>query len=248
MEKKSLEVQFKFATTDAGANSFNGYGAVFSNTDSYGDIIAKGAFAKTLADHKSAGTTPAMLLNHDFFSLPIGMWTDLAEDDRGLKVSGVFLTTQSGNDAYTAAKAGAITGLSIGYQVVAFDISRDDDGNIVRTINEVKLLEISLVTFPANTEARVADVKSADLDGLKTALATITDELKSLKAKFEKKFGEECTGGDDCEDDECQCDPDDEDCDCDCDDDEEKAETKYNHDAAMAVKTLWQKLQQESHG
>lgn len=146
----------KLATTDDEAMAFSGYGAVFGNTDDYGDVIAPGAFKRTL----KSDATPLMFLNHDARSLPIGKWLTLEEDDFGLKVSGQFLDTTAGRDAYIAAKAGAITGLSIGF--IPTDIKYGNLGSAEpeRLIKAVELLEISVVTFPANASARIADVKS----------------------------------------------------------------------------------------
>lgn len=162
MQRKALalrEVKFAPPIDDTSVREFSGYGAVFSNIDSYDDIIAPGAFAASIAEHKAAGTMPVMLWNHDAMAMPIGVWTDLFEDDHGLKMSGRFLDTVAGRDAYTIAKAGAVTGLSIGYFVTASEIEKRD-GKTVRVITAVKLVEVSLVTFPANDLARVNDVKS----------------------------------------------------------------------------------------
>ncbi|MGA1849217.1 HK97 family phage prohead protease [Sphingobium sp. HT1-2] len=162
MQRKALalrEVKFAPPIDDTSVREFSGYGAVFSNIDSYDDIIAPGAFAASIAEHKAAGTMPVMLWNHDAMAMPIGVWTDLFEDDHGLKMSGRFLDTVAGRDAYTIARAGAVTGLSIGYIVTASELEKRD-GKTVRVITEVKLIEVSLVTFPANDLARVNDVKS----------------------------------------------------------------------------------------
>jgi HK97 family phage prohead protease len=182
MEKKSLNsVEVKFATTDDETMTFEGYGAVYKNIDAYGDAIAPGAFKSTLRSHKSAGTLPAMLLNHDAGSLPIGVWTDMSEDEYGLKASGKFLNTQSGRDAYTAVKAGAIGGLSIGYRVSDFSLGKSlDDPR--RTIKSAELHEVSVVTFPANDLARVSSVKSIELDPIDVLLSfgMTLDEAKSF--------------------------------------------------------------------
>lgn len=160
-QKAVAHLDVKFATTgiDQDTKSFSGYGAVFGNVDSYGDVIAPGAFAKSLAQHKAEGSSPLMFLNHDAFgSLPIGKWTSLAEDGYGLKASGQLLDTTSGRDTYVALKAGAITGLSIGFRPIAWDMrSKPEDPR--RTLKEVDLVEVSVVTLPANQKARVQAVK-----------------------------------------------------------------------------------------
>lgn len=157
MEQKLINLsEVKFAASSEDTKSFAGYGAVFGNTDSYGDVIAPGAFAKSL---KRDGT-PLMFLNHDPYSLPIGKWTKLEEDDFGLKVEGEFLDTTMGRDTYTASKSGAITGLSIGFRPQEVKLGKPGTDEPLRLIKSVELLEISVVTFPANGKARIKDVKS----------------------------------------------------------------------------------------
>jgi HK97 family phage prohead protease len=157
MEKKLFKIdEVKFASSDDETKTFSGYGAVFGNVDSYGDVLAKGAFRKTL----KADATPLMFLNHDPYSLPIGKWTKLEEDEFGLKVEGQFLDTSAGRDAYVASKAGAITGLSIGFRPIETQMGKPNTDEARRTIKSVELLEISVVTFPANGKARIGNVKS----------------------------------------------------------------------------------------
>jgi HK97 family phage prohead protease len=85
----ALEVEAKLAgDTDAEAMTFSGYGAVFGNVDSYGDVILKGAFKETIREAKRSKQYPAMLLQHGGFlggdNTPVGIWLDLEEDDVGL--------------------------------------------------------------------------------------------------------------------------------------------------------------------
>lgn len=163
MERKAFSLcELKFAE-NADTMTFTGYGAVFGNVDSYGDVIEPGAFAKTLASHKAAGTMPLMLLEHGFSSasLPVGVWKSMAEDGHGLKVEGELLPTTDGKDTYIAMKAGAIGGLSIGYKPTEFRMrERPDEPR--RTLKSVDLFEVSVVGMPANGKARVGQVKSAE--------------------------------------------------------------------------------------
>lgn len=161
-----LEVKFDSGSE---AMSFSGYGARFGNVDSYGDVIAPGAFEKTLKDARSSGNWPAMLLQHGSFlggddNMPVGVWTEMREDSKGLYVEGQLAPTARGKDAYTLLKMSprpAINGMSIGYRPVEWSMrAKPEDPR--RTLKAVELLEVSLVTFPANGKARVEAVKSAD--------------------------------------------------------------------------------------
>lgn len=176
----------KFAE-DAGAMTIAGYGAVFNNVDAGGDLIVPGAFAVSLAAHKSAGTAPLMLLEHGGAPLPIGVWEELAEDGHGLKVKGRFLDTTMGVDAWKAAKAGAIGGLSIGYRATDYTL-RSQPTDPRRTLKAVDLFEVSLVGVPMNGKARVTSVKSAD--DLKTIRefedALVSGTLPAMSAREAK--------------------------------------------------------------
>ena len=159
MELKRIDAaELKFSG-DGDTMTLSGYGAVFGNVDAYGDVIAPGAFAASLAAHKAAGTMPQMLLEHGTSPLPIGVWKSMAEDGHGLKVEGEFLTTSLGIDSWKAARAGAIGGLSIGYRPTEFQMrQRPEDPR--RLLKSVDLIEVSLVGRPANEKARVGQVKS----------------------------------------------------------------------------------------
>lgn len=160
-------VELKLAGPDT-EMAFSGYGAVFGNLDSYGDVIQKGAFARTIHEAKSSGLWPAMLEQHGGWGIaagdltPIGVWTDMDEDDVGLKLSGKFAPTPRGQEMYALMRMTprpAINGLSIGYQAVKWR-NRTTPEEPRRTLEEVKLWEISPVTFPANGKARVSSVKT----------------------------------------------------------------------------------------
>lgn len=157
MQTKILQVAAELKADDEGI--VEGYGSIFGNEDSYGDIVAPGAFEETLAEAKASGRLPAMLWQHDP-SEPIGVWTDMAEDKRGLRVRGKFADTQRGREAFSLVKMGALSGLSIGYSTVGVEF---DDESETRTLTKVRLWEVSPVTFPANDRARITRVKSVDI-------------------------------------------------------------------------------------
>lgn len=138
---------------------FEGYGSVFGIKDSYDEIVARGAFRDSLEQHKEAGTLPAMLWQHDPMQ-PIGHYVEMYEDEKGLYVKGqLALDTQKGREAHALLKAGALNGLSIGFMPVRSEVVEDSN---LRTLTEVDLWEVSLVTFPANGASRVSGTKAMD--------------------------------------------------------------------------------------
>ena len=158
MQTKRLDVGFELKAIGADG-TVEGYGSVFGVRDNYDDVIAKGAFIQSLKDHKAAGTMPAMLWQHDA-DKPIGVWTEMVEDEKGLRIKGqLAMETVKGKEAHALLKMGALNGLSIGFMSKEWAYDRDTE---VRTLTAIDLWEVSLVTFPANQKARVTNVKSAD--------------------------------------------------------------------------------------
>jgi uncharacterized protein len=155
-EIKRIEIIIKSIGDDG---VFQGYASFFGNVDSYGDIVKKGAFKKTLKESK--GKVP-ILHNHDP-RYQIGWNEEAYEDDKGLFVSGrLDLNVQLAKEQHSlmkmALKLKARTGLSIGYRTIKWENDRDDPA--IRVLTELQLAEYSVVAFPANTLATIIDVKS----------------------------------------------------------------------------------------
>jgi HK97 family phage prohead protease len=151
-----LDVSFEIKEV-AEDGTFTGYASTFGNVDSDRDVIAQGAFTKSLKRKKPKQVK--LLWQHDRRQ-PIGVWEEITEDNRGLKVKGrLVLDVNQAREAYALMKAGAIDAMSIG-----FAIPRDgyeiDEKKRVRVIKEADLWEISVVTFPANPKATISRVKS----------------------------------------------------------------------------------------
>jgi HK97 family phage prohead protease len=188
MERKSLDCRLEIKAIYEEAMTFEGYGAVFGNMDSQGDMILKGAYAETLAEAKTSGQWPALLAQHGGFeaasNMPLGTWLDMREDDHGLFVAGKFADTPRGQEAYTLLKMKprpAITGLSIGYTPIEWE-NRAKPEDPRRKLKKIKLWEVSLVTFPANDKARVLAVKSRSVAEMEEELAAIfRRNIKLLK-------------------------------------------------------------------
>jgi len=134
---------------------FEGHGSVFNNVDLGGDVVAPGAFKRTLAQHKKSGSLPQMFWMHDPSRVP-GKWLEMGEDDTGLTVKGVLADTPLGNEIRTLLSMDAVKGLSIGYSTVDQDFTDDGD----RVLKEVELWEVSVVSLPMNPMAQVAHAKS----------------------------------------------------------------------------------------
>jgi uncharacterized protein len=164
-----LTKAFKFdvkAAADAAAGQFAGRASVYGVTDSYGDVVMPGAFTRSLEELGGK----IVVLNQHSPSDPIGT-AELSDSEMSLNANGqLVLELQSAKDAYTRLQNGLVTGISIGYEVL-----KEAYAGNVRQLQEIKLWEISLVTFPANDFARVTDVK-----GLLQQLAGDDDAAQQL--------------------------------------------------------------------
>jgi hypothetical protein len=126
-----------------GADEFEGYASLFGVADSAGDVVSAGAFAASLA---KSGTQKVRMLYQHFAHEPIGVWETIREDARGLYVRGRLVTdTQRGREVLALLNEGALNGLSIGFRTVR---ARRDTKTGLRTLLEIELWEISVVTFP----------------------------------------------------------------------------------------------------
>jgi Escherichia/Staphylococcus phage prohead protease len=129
-----------------------GYASLFGQADQGGDVVAPGAYARSTAALAASGRRVKMLWQHDP-GQPIGIWDEVHEDARGLRVRGRILdSTQRGREAAALIAAGALDGLSIGYRTVK--AGRTGTGQ--RLLSDLELWEVSLVTFPMLPDARVA--------------------------------------------------------------------------------------------
>lgn len=154
---------FGFEVKEVGeAGTFSGYGSTFGGTpDSYGEVIAAGAFLKSLREHAKAKTMPFMLWQHDPWQ-PIGVWEDMFENEKGLAVNGrLLIELNQGREAHILLREKAIRGLSIGYRERKVQ-EADPEKKLPRTLLELDLIEVSVVTRPANRKATVTSVKNED--------------------------------------------------------------------------------------
>lgn len=149
-----------FTESDQETGVFEAYGNVKWVVDSYREVAVDGAFKKSIARHKSEGTMPKMLWNHNP-DVVIGKWLDMEEDDIGLKVKGqLALNTQKGRETYELLKMGALDSLSIGFTAPKESYGSKDN---VTYLEEIDLYEVSVVTFPANKESTVTSIKSEEV-------------------------------------------------------------------------------------
>lgn len=148
MEFKTVPLELRAS----GEGEVEGYASTWDTLDSYGDRVQRGAFAKSLA----SGRKTRLLWQHDMTE-PIGIPLALYEDHKGLYGKWKIVPTTTGTKARELIKHELLDGLSIGF--VPVDAEYQHDG--VRLLKEVQLFEVSVVTLPANEDARITGWKRA---------------------------------------------------------------------------------------
>jgi hypothetical protein len=169
LEQKRIALE-RAQTTAEGR--FDGYASLFGIADLQGDIVMPGAFRESLA--KRSANTVKLLWQHDPRE-PIGLWLSIAEDAKGLRVSGKLnLRVARAREVLSLLKEGSVDGLSIGFRTQR---SMRDPSSGLRKLYKLDLWEISLVTFPMLPQARVDQLKSAE---------PLTTRWRSAAQNFER--------------------------------------------------------------
>lgn len=130
---------------------FAGYAALFDKVDGGGDVLKRGAFARTLGDHQARGTRIPLLWQHRP-DVRIGWVESAAEDERGLRVVAVLDDSQGMPARLLGDRK--LSGISFGYRATSARAAALN-GRKVRELAEVNLIEVSLVTRPMQHGARV---------------------------------------------------------------------------------------------
>jgi HK97 family phage prohead protease len=154
-EHEHKAFKFELKEVDAETGIFEGYGSTFAGEpDSYGDIVDKGAFAKTIQE---GAKRIKILWNHQTLE-PIGKPIELREDDHGLYIKGkLSLGVQRAREVLALMKDGVINELSIGYDTITEAIV-----DKVRHLKEVRLWDVSPVSFAACPTATIISVKKVE--------------------------------------------------------------------------------------
>lgn len=144
-----------FAPDHLKEGEFCGYATIFGARDEANDVVAPGAFRRSL---RAKSPAQVKLLYQHRTNDPIGVWRTIMEDARGLFVRGALvMTVPRARDVWELMRAGAVDGLSIGFRAVR---GRKDERTGARLLLDLDLFEISIVTFPMLPQARVNAVKA----------------------------------------------------------------------------------------
>ena len=184
MQTKDFDVLYK----DEGSGSIEGYASTWiRKADSWGDVVAKGAFARTLKKRWNGGKGIPFLWAHQIDNLKSFIGTAVAdEDEKGLHFIAQFDDTEEAQKVRQLYKDGRLRKFSFAYDVLKAGMVTLEDNSKAQELQEVDLYEISAVTVPANDDASVVDVKagrrnsSADEEKIKEAISLLQDLLGQL--------------------------------------------------------------------
>ena len=178
-EFQKRDLNFRASVNDEGI--FEGYLSTYDDVDSYGTYFISGAWDKSIERFNSGEVIP-VLWSHDR-SKPIGKFTELKSDDKGLWGRGkLTLEDPQAKIAYAHMKDGSVMGLSVGFELdydnVIYNRLLDALG-----IAEADLFECSVVVFPANTNAKITNFKSQNHDhGENKMEGSIAETIEKMNA------------------------------------------------------------------
>ena len=184
-----MKVCMKTAELKSDNGSISGYASTWTREpDSYGDVVAKGAFAESIEQIKANGTVLPLLYNHNDGDLKnfIGTLTELKEDDHGLYFEADFDDTPEAQKARELAMDGRLAKFSFAYEVLDQAEVELEDGRKANELRKLNIHEVSLVLYPANDDTSVVSVKSGrrnsakDEDKIKQAITLLQDVLGEL--------------------------------------------------------------------
>lgn len=187
IKTRSLEVT---AGPDDGLaeGEFIVYPSTFTRTpDSYGDVIAPGAFLDAIAELSASGNEMPALFGHrmddpDFF-VGGALGADMSEDDHGWRVKGKFdLSSPKGPTVYNLVKGRRLTQLSFAYDVIDEGQVELEDGTKANELRKLKVYEFSFVPVGANQDTSIVAIKSN--------AAALADGAKSGRTLSAKNEGE----------------------------------------------------------
>ena len=175
---------FEIKSDDAG--TISGYFSTYDRVpDAYGDVIAKGAFAETIAKRKESGHPFPLCWNHDLDQIIGSVDPDrIEETDKGpYMAEAVFFDTPLAQEKRALVKSGVVYQFSFAYDILEAGLTTLEDGTKANELRKLDLFEISIVPIPANQNAVMTDIKAGrrnsakDADAIRQAIALLQGVL-----------------------------------------------------------------------
>ena len=182
MEKLYKNFEIK-SEDDSG--KISGYFATYDRIpDSYGDVIAKGAFTETIAKRKESGHPFPLCWGHDLNQIIGAVYPeDIEETEKGPLMTASFFNSPLAQEKREIVKSGVVYQFSFAYDILDSEIVTLEDGTKAQELKKLDLFEVSIVPIPANPRAEVTDIKATVAE----AVVKIVPELdESMMDVFEK--------------------------------------------------------------
>ena len=179
-------MKFKTINFKADDNGkISGYFSTYDEEpDSYGDIVAPGAFTETIKAREATGHPFPLCFNHNMDAV-IGTVDSIEDTEKGPLITASFLNTEKAQEVREMVKSGAIYQFSFAYDVKGWEEPTEEQKakGITNVLTKVDLYEVSVVVVPANQNAVVTDIKSGkrnskkDADAIKQAITLLQGVL-----------------------------------------------------------------------
>ena len=174
---KSFEMK-----ADADNGTISGYFSTYDREpDSYGDVIAEGAFTETIKRREESGHPFPLCWNHDLDQI-IGKVDSIEDTEKGPLMTASFFNTQLAQEKREIVKSGVVYQFSFAYDIKDAGQVTLEDGTKANELRELDLFEVSIVPIPANQNAVMTEVKAgkrnrkSDVEALKQ-IRTLVDQL-----------------------------------------------------------------------
>lgn len=171
------------------AGTISGYFSTYDRIpDSYGDVIAKGAFTETIRKRKESGHPFPLCWNHDLNQIIGSIYPDDIEDtDKGPLMEASFFNTQLAQEKREIVKSGVVYQFSFAYDVLEAGPVELENGVKAYELKKLELFEVSIVPVPANPRAEMTDIKAGrrnsakDADAIREAITLLQGVLGELE-------------------------------------------------------------------
>lgn len=169
--------------SDGDSGTINGYFSTYDRIpDSYGDVIAPGAFTETIKKREKSGHPFPLCWNHDLDQI-IGKVDSIEDTEKGPLMTASFFDTPLAQEKREIVKSGVVYQFSFAYDVLEAGPTELEDGTKANELKKLDLFEVSIVPIPANPRAEVTDVKAgrrnskADEDAIRQAITLLQGVL-----------------------------------------------------------------------
>lgn len=199
MEHKYKEFALCKSTedTEKDTGTITGYFSTYDRIpDSYGDVIAPGAFTETIKKREESGHPFPLCWNHDLNQI-IGKVDAIEDTEKGPLMTASFFDSPLAQEKRNLVKEGVVYQFSFAYDVLEAGPTELEDGVKAYELKKLDLFEVSIVPIPANQNAVMTDVKSgrrnskSDTDKLEQAISLIRDVLGQLEDADDPEDGED---------------------------------------------------------